>query len=120
MQRNAKFKAEVLYKGLTKNTTITLSNSIKNFDVIEIFYYDNDQVHSTIRFRRDAALIKMVSLHSVGDALICKYTQYRSNGDKQLTFEHSFQRTTNGDVTKNSVFHNIYLIVGYKYDIKII
>lgn len=113
---NAKFKVKVLEDAIVdSNGTVTLNDNIKNYNVIDVYFVDNDNMYGITRIGAGNGGFRMLSMNYLpsNNTFYIKFTQYEAK-ENHLYFSSSYQWESNGNIS-NGTFHRIYRVVGYKY-----
>lgn len=113
---NAKFKVKILEDAIVdSNGTVTLNDNVKNYNVIEVYFIDNDNMYGITRFGAGNGAFRMISMNYLpsNNTFYIKYTQYEAK-ENHLYFSSSYEWQSNGNVS-NGTYHRIYRVVGYKY-----
>ena len=113
---NAKFKVKILEDAIVdSNGTVTLNDNVKNYNVIEVYFIDNDNMYGITRFGAGNGAFRMISMNYLpsNNTFYIKYTQYEAK-ENHLYFSSSYEWQSNSNVS-NGTYHRIYRVVGYKY-----
>lgn len=113
---NAKFKVKVLEDAIVdSNGTVTLNDNVKNYNVIDVYFIDNDNMYGITRLGAGNGAFRMISMNYLpsNNTFYIKYTQYEAK-ENHLYFSSSYEWQSNGNVS-NGTYHRIYRVVGYKY-----
>ena len=113
---NAKFKVKVLEDAIVdSNGTVTLNDNVKNYNVMDVYFIDNDNMYGITRLGAGNGAFRMISMNYLpsNNTFYIKYTQYEAK-ENHLYFSSSYEWQSNGNVS-NGTYHRIYRVVGYKY-----
>lgn len=116
LQRNAKFKVKILEDAIVdSNGTVTLNDNVKNYNAIDVYFIDNDNMYGITRVGAGNGAFRMISMNYLpsNNTFYIKYTQYEAK-ENHLYFSSSYEWQSNGNVSIGT-FHRIYRVVGYKY-----
>lgn len=114
---NKAVEKTVLFNNTTNtSSTITLSDSVANYECIEIFYKNNDHLYSSLKVHQpNNTKISLDSHYANGTAAYLKFARATISGT-EITINGQTQVFIDGNVLTSSNGNFIYItrVVGYK------